>query len=75
MSKALISIANAKISANMDYRLSEAIINAYKAKNMKPITFKEMLDNLRTQKAGNTGLYHPQRRASNWAVKEQPALL
>ena len=45
MSKALISIAKAKISANMDYRLSEAIINAYKAKNMKPITFKEMLDN------------------------------
>jgi len=45
MSRALVSIADAKISANMDNRLSEAIINSYKAKNFKPITFKEMLDN------------------------------
>jgi hypothetical protein len=29
----------------MDNRLSEAIINAYKKKNQKPITFKEILDN------------------------------
>ena len=28
----------------MDNRLSEAIINAYKAKNQKPITFQEVFD-------------------------------
>ena len=44
LATALCSIANAKISANMDNRLSEAIINAYKKKNQKPITFKEVLD-------------------------------
>lgn len=45
LASALCSIASAKISANMDNRLSEAIINAYKKKNQKPITFKEILDN------------------------------
>lgn len=45
LAKALCSISPAKISANMDNRLSEAIINAYKQKNQKPITFKEILDN------------------------------
>lgn len=45
MATALTSIASgAKISANMDNRLSEAIINAYKANDMKPITFQLMLD-------------------------------
>lgn len=41
MATALVSISSgAKISANMDNRLSEAIVNAYKANGMKPITFK-----------------------------------
>lgn len=45
MATALASIASeAKISANMDNRLSEAIINAYKANQMKPITFKMIFD-------------------------------
>lgn len=42
---ALSSIAPAKISANMDNRLSEAIINAYKNKQLKPITFEDVLNN------------------------------
>ena len=38
---ALLSISSgAKISANMDNRLSEAIVNAYKDNQMKPVTFK-----------------------------------
>jgi len=45
LSAALGAISPTTISANMDNRLSEAIINAYKAKNLKPITFKEILDN------------------------------
>lgn len=45
LSSALSSISPTKISANMDNRLSEAIINAYKAKGFKPITFEEVLSN------------------------------
>lgn len=45
LATALTSIANAKISANMDNRLSEAIINAYRKKEFRPITFAEVLDN------------------------------
>ena len=45
LATALSSIAPAKISANMDNRLSEAIINAYKEKNLKPVTFSEVLEN------------------------------
>lgn len=45
LATALNSISNAKISANMDNRLSEAIINAYRKKEFKPITFAEVLDN------------------------------
>jgi type IV secretory pathway VirB4 component len=45
LATALSSIAPAKISANMDNRLSEAIINAYKDKNLKPVTFSEVLEN------------------------------
>lgn len=45
LASAVCAISNAKVSANMDNRLSEAIINAYKAKQQKPITFKEILDN------------------------------
>lgn len=45
MSNALSAISPAKISANMDNRLSEAIIEAYKKKHFKPITFKEILEN------------------------------
>lgn len=45
MATALLSIASgAKISANMDNRLSTAIVNAYKANHMKPITFKMIFD-------------------------------
>lgn len=45
LATALSSISPARISANMDNRLSEAIINAYKEKQLKPITFSEMLEN------------------------------
>lgn len=44
MSNALKSISSAKISANMDTRLSEAIIEAYKKKKYKPVTFEEILE-------------------------------
>ena len=45
MANALVSISSgARISANMDNRLSEAIINAYKANKMRPITFKKIFD-------------------------------
>lgn len=44
LATALSAISPAKISANMDNRLSEAIINAYKGKDFKPITFKEVLE-------------------------------
>ena len=45
MATALLSIASgAKISANMDNRLSTAIVNAYKANHMMPITFKMIFD-------------------------------
>lgn len=43
LSSALRAIAPTTISAKMDNRLAVAIINAYKAKNYKPITFKEIL--------------------------------
>ena len=44
LASALCAISPAKISANMDNRLSEAIINAYKANNLKPVTFKTVLE-------------------------------
>lgn len=43
LSTALIAIDNARISANMGNRLSEAIINAYKNTLNKPITFDHIL--------------------------------
>jgi len=45
LATALSAISPARISANMDNRLSEAIINAYKEKSFKPITFQEVLEN------------------------------
>lgn len=45
LASALSAIAPAKISANMDNRLSEAIINAYKEKGLKSITFSDVLEN------------------------------
>ena len=48
MASALSAISPAKIGANMDNRLSEAIINAYKANGLKPITFEEILSNYRS---------------------------
>lgn len=45
MSNALCAIAPAKISANMDERLSQAIINAYKHNEYHPITFDLILQN------------------------------
>ena len=44
LANASCAISSAKIGALMDNRLSEAIINAYKAKNQKPITFQEVFD-------------------------------
>lgn len=45
LSKALAAIANdTRISANMDDRLSMAIINAYKATKGKPVTFEQIRD-------------------------------
>lgn len=43
LSNALCAIDNARISANMNNRLSEAIIDAYKKSNNKPITFELVL--------------------------------
>lgn len=45
MANALCAIDSAKISANMSNRLSEAIINAYKANDATPITFEAILNN------------------------------
>ena len=45
MATALLAISlGAKISANMDNRLSEAIVNAYKANQLKPVTFKMIFE-------------------------------
>lgn len=44
LANAICAISSAKIGALMDNRLSEAIINAYKEKNQKPITFQEVFD-------------------------------
>lgn len=46
ISKALISIAvgDARLSTNMDNRLSNAIFDSYKKNSGKPITFKQILD-------------------------------
>lgn len=44
MASALAAVASTRISANMEDRLSQAIVEAYKKNNMKPITFKELLD-------------------------------
>lgn len=43
MASALNALANTRISANMDDRLSQAIINAYKKTDMKPVTFEGVL--------------------------------
>ena len=44
LSSALSSISRTSISANMDNRLSTAIVNAYKDKHLHPVTFEEVLD-------------------------------
>jgi hypothetical protein len=44
LANALIAIDNARISANMSNRLSEAIISAYKTTNNNPVTFQHILD-------------------------------
>lgn len=44
MATALSAISPAKISAKMDDRLSDAIINAYKKRQFKAVTFKMILD-------------------------------
>ncbi|MCQ2305788.1 MAG: DUF87 domain-containing protein [Bacteroidales bacterium] len=44
MANALLSISSAKIGANMDNRLSEAIINAYKENDLRPISFQKILE-------------------------------
>lgn len=43
LSNALCAIDNARISANMNNRLSEAIINSYNRTNNKPVTFENIL--------------------------------
>ena len=47
MANALCAIDKASISANMSNRLSEAIVDAYKKTNGRPITFNEMLNQYR----------------------------
>lgn len=44
LSSALSAISRTSISANMDTRLSTAIVNAYKDKKFKPVTFAEILE-------------------------------
>lgn len=53
MSNALCSIASVKIGANMDARLNQAIINAYKNNDFRPITFRLILQNYQSLQ-GNT---------------------
>lgn len=45
LSSALSAISRTSISANMDSRLSTAIVNAYKNKQLRPITFSDILEN------------------------------
>lgn len=45
MATALCALDNARISANMSNRLSEAIVDAYKETNGSPINFELILDN------------------------------
>ena len=47
LSSALSAISRTSISANMDNRLSTAIVNAYKDKRFKPVTFSEVLESYR----------------------------
>jgi hypothetical protein len=49
MSNALCSIDRASISANMSYKLSEAIVDAYKKTNGAPITFDLMLSHYQSK--------------------------
>jgi hypothetical protein len=49
MAAALCALDNAKISANMSNRLSEAIVDAYKKTNGAPITFELMLSNYQSK--------------------------
>ena len=44
LASAITAISGANIGTLMDNRLSEAIVNAYKEKEQKPITFQEVLD-------------------------------
>jgi hypothetical protein len=44
LANALCAIDNARISANMSNRLSEAVINAYKTSKNQPITFELVLN-------------------------------
>ena len=48
LSSALSAISRTSISANMDTRLSTAIVNAYKEKNLRSVTFDEILDHYRS---------------------------
>ena len=49
MATALCALDNAKISANMSNRLSEAIVDSYKKTNGAPITFEQMLTNYQSK--------------------------
>ena len=44
LASAITAISGANIGTLMDNRLSEAIVNAYKEKEQKPITFQEVLN-------------------------------
>lgn len=45
MATALKALTSVTISAKMEERLTEAIINAYRDNNFKPVTFQDVLDN------------------------------
>ena len=49
MATALCALDNAKISANMSNRLSEAIVDSYKKTNGAPITFEQILTNYQSK--------------------------
>ena len=49
MATALCALDNAKISANMSNRLSEAIVDSYKKTNGASITFEQMLTNYQSK--------------------------
>ena len=65
MATALCALDNAKLSANMSNRLSEAIVDSYKKTNGAPITFEQMLTNYQSK------LQNPEKNDSISSILKQ----